>query len=38
MIKVENLTKNFRDITEVENISFDIGESEIFGFYEPTAL
>ncbi len=35
MIKVENLTKNFGDITAVENISFDIGESEIFGFLGP---
>ncbi len=35
MIKVENLTKKFGDITAVENISFDIGESEIFGFLGP---
>ncbi|MDD3819224.1 MAG: ABC transporter ATP-binding protein [Actinomycetota bacterium] len=35
MIKVENLTKKFGDITAVENISFDVGESEIFGFLGP---
>lgn len=35
MIKAENLTKKFGNITAVENISFDIGESEIFGFLGP---
>jgi len=35
MIKVENLSKKFGDITAVENISFDIGKSEIFGFLGP---
>ncbi len=35
MIKVKNLTRKFEDITAVENISFDIGESEIFGFLGP---
>ncbi|MEA2015327.1 MAG: ABC transporter ATP-binding protein [Actinomycetota bacterium] len=35
MIKVENLTKKFENITAVEDISFDIGESEIFGFLGP---
>ena len=35
MIKVENLTKKFETITAVENISFDINESEIFGFLGP---
>lgn len=35
MINVENLTKKFGDTTAVENISFDIGESEIFGFLGP---
>ncbi len=35
MIKVENLTRKFGDITAVENISFDINESEIFGFLGP---
>ena len=35
MITVENLTKKFGDITAVENISFDINESEIFGFLGP---
>ncbi len=35
MIKVENLNKKFETITAVENISFDINESEIFGFLGP---
>ncbi len=35
MIIVENLTKKFKDITAVENISFNINESEIFGFLGP---
>ncbi|HEY4695763.1 MAG TPA: ABC transporter ATP-binding protein [Candidatus Hydromicrobium sp.] len=35
MITVENLTKKFGDITAVENIFFDINESEIFGFLGP---
>ncbi len=35
MIKVENLTKKFETVTAVENISFDINESEIFGFLGP---
>ena len=35
MITVENLTKKFGEITAVENISFDINESEIFGFLGP---
>ena len=35
MIKVENLTKKFGDITAVENISFEIGVSEIFGLLGP---
>jgi ABC-2 type transport system ATP-binding protein len=35
MITVENLTRKFGDITAVENISFDIDESEIFGFLGP---
>jgi len=35
MITVENLTKKFKDITAVENISFNINESEIFGFLGP---
>ena len=35
MITVENLTRKFKDITAVENISFDIDESEIFGFLGP---
>ncbi len=35
MIKVENLTKKFETVTAVENISFNINESEIFGFLGP---
>ena len=35
MIKVENLTKIFGDITALDNISFQINESEIFGFLGP---
>ncbi len=35
MISVEDLTKKFGDITAVENISFNINESEIFGFLGP---
>jgi ABC-2 type transport system ATP-binding protein len=35
MITVENLTRKFGDITAVENVSFDIDESEIFGFLGP---
>jgi ABC-2 type transport system ATP-binding protein len=35
MITVENITRKFKEITAVENISFDIDESEIFGFLGP---
>ncbi len=35
MITVENLTKEFKTVTAVKNISFDIDESEIFGFLGP---
>ena len=35
MITVENLTKEFKTVTAVQNISFDIDESEIFGFLGP---
>jgi len=35
MIQVENLTKKFGKITAVDNISFNIKESEIFGFLGP---
>jgi ABC-2 type transport system ATP-binding protein len=35
MIKAENLTKIFGDVTALDNISFHIKESEIFGFLGP---
>ncbi len=35
MITVESLTKKFGNITAIENISFNINESEIFGFLGP---
>lgn len=35
MITVENLTKKFETVIAVENISFNINESEIFGFLGP---
>jgi len=35
MIKVQNTTKKFKDFTAVDNISFEVGEGEIFGFLGP---
>lgn len=35
MIHVENLTKKFGNIVAVDNISFDVQESKIFGFLGP---
>ncbi len=35
MIEVRNLTKKFEIVTAVDNISFEIAESEIFGFLGP---
>jgi len=35
MIAVQDLTKEFGTVTAVENISFSISESEIFGFLGP---
>jgi ABC-2 type transport system ATP-binding protein len=35
MIHVENLVKKFAGLTAVDNISFDVGEGEIFGFLGP---
>jgi len=35
MIEVRNLTKKFEMVTAVDNISFEIAESEIFGFLGP---
>jgi len=34
-IKVENLTKKFKDVTAVDNISFEIKEGEVFGLLGP---
>ncbi len=31
MLKVKNLTKKFGDLTAVDNISFEVGEGEVFG-------
>lgn len=35
IIKVENLTKKFKDITAVSNVSFEISAGEIFAFLGP---
>jgi len=35
MIKVEGLTKKFKDFIAVDNISFNVKEGEIFGFLGP---
>ncbi|MCL5071280.1 MAG: ATP-binding cassette domain-containing protein, partial [Actinobacteria bacterium] len=35
MIHVENLTKKFGNIIAVDNISFNVQESKIFGFLGP---
>jgi len=35
MIKVKNLTKKFGDFTAVDDISFEVGTGEIFGFLGP---
>src|SRR5499427_2012185 len=35
MIRVENLTKKFGDLTAVDGISFDVMEGEIFAFLGP---
>ena len=35
MVKAENLTKRFGDITAVDGISFEISRSESFGFLGP---
>lgn len=34
-IKVENLTRKFKDITAVDSISFTVNEGEVFGFLGP---
>lgn len=35
IIEVKNLTKKFKDLTAVDNISFNVKEGEIFGFLGP---
>ena len=35
IIKVENITKRFKDKLVLDNISFDIEEGEIFGLIGP---
>jgi len=35
IIKTENLTKKFKDLTAVDNISFSVNKGEIFGFLGP---
>src|SRR6187455_2483042 len=35
MIKVENLIKNFGDVSAVDNVSFEVGKGEIFAFLGP---
>jgi len=35
IIEVNNLTKKFKDLTAVDNISFEVNEGEIFGFLGP---
>src|SRR5258708_14739673 len=35
LIAVENLTKKFGEFTAVNNVSFQVEESEIFGFLGP---
>lgn len=34
-VEVENLTKRFDDLTAVDNVSFEVGEGEAFGFLGP---
>jgi len=34
-IEVKNLTKSFKDLVAVNNISFDVGQGEIFAFLGP---
>ncbi|MEO8736198.1 MAG: ATP-binding cassette domain-containing protein, partial [Edaphobacter sp.] len=35
MIRVQNLVKTFGDFTAVKDISFDVGQGEIFAFLGP---
>lgn len=35
MISVRNLTRKFKDLTAVDNISFDVADGEIFAFLGP---
>lgn len=35
IIEVKNLTKKFKELTAVNNISFEVGEGEVFAFLGP---
>jgi ABC-2 type transport system ATP-binding protein len=35
MIHTENLTKRFKEVLAVDNLSLDIPEGEVFGFLGP---
>ena len=35
MIEVKNLTKKFGEITAVDNLTFHVGEGEVFGLLGP---
>src|SRR5258708_25766628 len=35
MIRVQNLTKRFGDLTAVDNVSFEVNKGEIFAFLGP---
>jgi ABC-2 type transport system ATP-binding protein len=35
MIQVQDLTKNFKDRTVLDNVDFQVEEGEIFGYLRP---
>ena len=35
IIEIKNITKRFNSLTAVDNISFNVGKGEIFGFLGP---
>jgi ABC-2 type transport system ATP-binding protein len=35
MLEVKNLTKRFKDRTVLEDVSFTVGEGEVFGYLGP---